>query len=364
MATTDSIVSLPSDLKPGDGRFGCGPSKVRPEALASLAEQSHLMGTSHRQAPVRDVVRRVREGLDELLQPPRRLRGRARQRRDDGVLGVGLRLAGARALAPPHLRRVLAEVRQGDRRGALPRRPDPDRGAARRRARPARRARRRPDRLGPQRDLDRRDGPGRAPRRRGRRADRDRRHLGRRRAAARRLPGRRLLLRPAEGLRLRRRALACGAQPRGDRPDRGARRRRGPLAARISLARGRARQLAQAADLQHARAGDPDLARRPDRVDERERRARLVRRRGPATRPRASTSGPRLPTSRPHSSPIRRNARWSSARSTSSTTSTRRRSPRRSAPTASSTPSPTASSAATSYGSGCSRRSSPTTSRR
>jgi phosphoserine aminotransferase len=70
MATTDTIVSIPSDLKPGDGRFGCGPSKVRPEALASLAEQSHLMGTSHRQAPVRDVVRRVREGLDELLRLP------------------------------------------------------------------------------------------------------------------------------------------------------------------------------------------------------------------------------------------------------------------------------------------------------
>jgi phosphoserine aminotransferase len=70
MATTDTIVSIPSDLKPADGRFGCGPSKVRPEALASLAEQSHLMGTSHRQAPVRDVVRRVREGLGDLFSLP------------------------------------------------------------------------------------------------------------------------------------------------------------------------------------------------------------------------------------------------------------------------------------------------------
>jgi phosphoserine aminotransferase len=70
MATTDSIVSLPSDLKPADGRFGCGPSKVRPEALAKLAGQSDLMGTSHRQAPVRDLVRRVREGLTELLGLP------------------------------------------------------------------------------------------------------------------------------------------------------------------------------------------------------------------------------------------------------------------------------------------------------
>jgi phosphoserine aminotransferase len=70
MATTDTIVPIPSDLKPGDGRFGCGPSKVRPEALAKLGEQSRLMGTSHRQAPIRDVVRRIREGLTELLGLP------------------------------------------------------------------------------------------------------------------------------------------------------------------------------------------------------------------------------------------------------------------------------------------------------
>jgi phosphoserine aminotransferase len=70
MTPTDTIVSIPADLKPGDGRFGCGPSKVRPEALAKLAEQSQLMGTSHRQAPVRDLVQRIREGLAELLGLP------------------------------------------------------------------------------------------------------------------------------------------------------------------------------------------------------------------------------------------------------------------------------------------------------
>lgn len=70
MSTSDTILAIPADLKPGDGRFGCGPSKVRPEALAKLAEQSALMGTSHRQAPVRDVVRRVREGIDELFGLP------------------------------------------------------------------------------------------------------------------------------------------------------------------------------------------------------------------------------------------------------------------------------------------------------
>jgi phosphoserine aminotransferase len=61
---------IPTDLKPADGRFGCGPSKVRPEALARLAEQAALMGTSHRQAPVRDVVQGIREGLGELFSLP------------------------------------------------------------------------------------------------------------------------------------------------------------------------------------------------------------------------------------------------------------------------------------------------------
>ncbi|HEX5713966.1 MAG TPA: phosphoserine transaminase [Solirubrobacterales bacterium] len=68
-ASTDTA-QIPAELKPADGRFGCGPSKVRPEALAALAEQAGLMGTSHRQAPVRDVVRRVREGLAELFSLP------------------------------------------------------------------------------------------------------------------------------------------------------------------------------------------------------------------------------------------------------------------------------------------------------
>ena len=61
---------IPVELKPADGRFGCGPSKVRPEALARLAERSALMGTSHRQAPVRDLVGRIRTGLGELFSLP------------------------------------------------------------------------------------------------------------------------------------------------------------------------------------------------------------------------------------------------------------------------------------------------------
>jgi phosphoserine aminotransferase len=61
---------IPSDLLPADGRFGCGPSKVRPEQLAHLADQAHVMGTSHRQAPVKGVVGRVRAGLRELFSLP------------------------------------------------------------------------------------------------------------------------------------------------------------------------------------------------------------------------------------------------------------------------------------------------------
>jgi phosphoserine aminotransferase len=65
-----TTTQIPAQLKPADGRFGCGPSKVRPEALARLAERSALMGTSHRQAPVRDMVGRIRDGLGELFSLP------------------------------------------------------------------------------------------------------------------------------------------------------------------------------------------------------------------------------------------------------------------------------------------------------
>ncbi len=64
-------IPIPAELLPADGRFGCGPSKVRPEALRALAtEGASLMGTSHRQAPVKNLVRRVREGLTQLFDLP------------------------------------------------------------------------------------------------------------------------------------------------------------------------------------------------------------------------------------------------------------------------------------------------------
>jgi phosphoserine aminotransferase len=67
---TTETTTIPTELKPADGRFGCGPSKVRPEQLAHLAERTQLMGTSHRQAPVRDIVKQIREGISELFSLP------------------------------------------------------------------------------------------------------------------------------------------------------------------------------------------------------------------------------------------------------------------------------------------------------
>jgi phosphoserine aminotransferase len=64
-------LTIPSELKPADGRFGCGPSKVRPQALARLAgEGAALMGTSHRQKPVKALVGEIRAGLRELFAAP------------------------------------------------------------------------------------------------------------------------------------------------------------------------------------------------------------------------------------------------------------------------------------------------------
>ncbi len=64
-------LTIPVDLRPVDGRFGCGPSKVRPEQLAALAGPgAALLGTSHRQKPVKSLVGRVRAGLAELFTLP------------------------------------------------------------------------------------------------------------------------------------------------------------------------------------------------------------------------------------------------------------------------------------------------------
>jgi phosphoserine aminotransferase len=63
-------LEIPRNLLPVDGRFGCGPSKVRPEQLAHLQANAGLLGTSHRQVPVKDLVGRVRSGLADLFAIP------------------------------------------------------------------------------------------------------------------------------------------------------------------------------------------------------------------------------------------------------------------------------------------------------
>jgi phosphoserine aminotransferase len=66
-----SHLVIPAQLKPADGRFGSGPAKIRPEQLAALADSgAAYLGTSHRQPPVRSLVRRVRGGLAELFSLP------------------------------------------------------------------------------------------------------------------------------------------------------------------------------------------------------------------------------------------------------------------------------------------------------
>ncbi len=67
-----STIKIPTDLLPADGRFGCGPSKVRPEQVAALNAANHLLlGTSHRQAPVKHLVGSVRDGLKALFNLPK-----------------------------------------------------------------------------------------------------------------------------------------------------------------------------------------------------------------------------------------------------------------------------------------------------
>ena len=69
--STQAEITIPADLLPLDGRFCCGPSKVRQEAVDALAAAAPTyLGTSHRQDGVRFVVGALRNGLAELLRLP------------------------------------------------------------------------------------------------------------------------------------------------------------------------------------------------------------------------------------------------------------------------------------------------------
>jgi phosphoserine aminotransferase len=71
MTQTSTDLQIPAALKPADGRFGSGPSRVRPAQLRHLLDNgTTVMGTSHRQKPVRQLVGRIRAGLSELFALP------------------------------------------------------------------------------------------------------------------------------------------------------------------------------------------------------------------------------------------------------------------------------------------------------
>ncbi|MGI8506550.1 MAG: phosphoserine transaminase [Solirubrobacteraceae bacterium] len=71
MTETQTVPQIPADLKPADGRFGSGPSRVRAAQLEHLAGSgAAVIGTSHRQPPVKDLVARIRAGIAELLALP------------------------------------------------------------------------------------------------------------------------------------------------------------------------------------------------------------------------------------------------------------------------------------------------------
>ena len=279
MATeTLKTTEIPAALRPADGRFGCGPSKVRKEALEALSERAALIGTSHRQAPVRDLVAGVQEGLAELFSIPEGYEvalgnggatafwdaAAAWLVRDRSLhLAYGefsSKFAKAAAGAPFLEDPILVEADPGDAPG-----PVADPGAD------AIAWAHNETSTGVMVEVVRPQGAG------------DSLVLIDATSGAGGLPvdvgeADAYYFAPQKGFGVRRRPLAGAAQPRRDRADRRARRRRRPLAARLPLARDGARELPQAPDLQHAGAGDPDPARRPGRVDAGAGRARLVRR--------------------------------------------------------------------------------------
>ena len=65
------MINIPDSIKPRDGRFGCGPSKIRDSALDNLSTKGRsILGTSHRQKAVKNVVGEIRQGLNQLFSLP------------------------------------------------------------------------------------------------------------------------------------------------------------------------------------------------------------------------------------------------------------------------------------------------------
>ena len=120
-----TLLQIPTELKPPTGAS----APVRPASAPSSCEHlagsgGAVMGTSHRQKPVKELVGRVRAGLRELFALPDGYEVAARQRRHDGLLGRGHLRPDPRARSASQLRRVLLEVRRLHPGGSVPRRPD------------------------------------------------------------------------------------------------------------------------------------------------------------------------------------------------------------------------------------------------
>ena len=159
-------IKIPVDLLPADGRFGCGPSKVRPEAVEALAASGPRL-PRHLPPPGPGAVRGrgAAQRPGRAVRPPRRLRGAARQRRHHLVLGRRLVRAHRSPQPAPPLRRVLVQVRRGRRRRPAPRRAGQPLRRPGHPPAPGRRPRRRHLLPHPQRDLHRRGHAARAARR-------------------------------------------------------------------------------------------------------------------------------------------------------------------------------------------------------
>ncbi|CAA9359608.1 MAG: Phosphoserine aminotransferase, partial [uncultured Nocardioidaceae bacterium] len=203
------------------------------------------------------------------LRSPGGLRGGAGQRRRHRLLGHRHLRADPRAQPAPGVRRVQQQVRPGREDGAVAGRVERPLERAGHATDAGGRERRGRLRLGAQRDVHRSDGAG-APRRRRRRrrAGAGGRHLGGRRPPRRPEPGRRLLLRSAEGLRLRRWPVARRDVTRGAGPG-GRARRRWALDTRLLRPADRDRQQPEEPDLQHSFGRDAVPHGRAARLDER-----------------------------------------------------------------------------------------------
>ena len=312
---------IPSDLLPADGRFGCGPSKVRPAQLEALAGRG--AGAPRHVAPpgagARPRRSRARRALP-TCSPARRLRGRARQRRLDGVLGCR-RLRPHRATrAAPRLRRVRRASSPRPPRAPWLEAPDVREAAAGTRSEPSRVEGvdvyawpHNETSTGVSAPVARVPGdPGRAHRHR-----RDERRGRHRRSTSAETDV--YYFAPAEELRLRRRPLVRGRLPRRDRARRAHRGER-PLHPRVPLPEERASTTRASTRPSTRRRSRPCSCSTSSSTGSTTTAASPGPTPARASPRRCSTTGPRHRLARPRSSPTRPTARTSSSRSTSTTT--------------------------------------------